>query len=41
MVGESIIDAAIKDGDSVVVRQQKRAENAEILGKVVTVLRSL
>ena len=35
VVGESMIDAAIMDGDWVVVRQQKTAENGEIVAAML------
>jgi repressor LexA len=35
VVGESMIDAAIMDGDWVVVRQQKNAENGEIVAAML------
>jgi repressor LexA len=35
VVGESMIDAAICDGDWVVVRQQKNAENGEIVAAML------
>jgi repressor LexA len=35
VVGESMIDAAICDGDWVVVRQQKTAENGEIVAAML------
>jgi repressor LexA len=37
--GDSMINAAIVDGDWVAVRSQAHAENGEIRGKVVAVLR--
>jgi repressor LexA len=35
VVGESMIDAAICDGDRVVVRQQNVAENGEIVAAMI------
>jgi repressor LexA len=35
VVGESMIDAAIADGDWVVVRQQDDAENGEIVAAMI------
>jgi repressor LexA len=35
VVGESMIDAAIMDGDWVVVRQQKTADNGEIVAAML------
>jgi hypothetical protein len=35
VVGESMIDAAICDGDYVIVRQQKTAENGDIVAAMI------
>ena len=35
VVGESMIDAAICDGDWIVVRQQKDAENGDIVAALI------